>query len=303
MVAEFTAEEEEFLAQSAPELPSARPEDTLLGALLVAEGALSALDIDKVLVAQRKSGLRFGEAAQKLGLVKADHVQAALALQFGYPIVGGNGAHRSALDPRLFMACDPFGAQAEAVRNLRSELMLRWFSDKRKLLAVIAPRTGTGCSSVAANLAIGCAQIGERTLLIDADLRFPRQGPLFGIADEAGLAAVLDDRIALKGAIARVPGFEHLSVLTAGPSVPNPQELLSRVHFAYAMETAPGGFDVVIVDTPPLLESADAQLIAARAGGCVLVTRRNVTRMDDIAQCKRRLQPTHATLLGMVINE
>jgi protein-tyrosine kinase len=299
MATEIRAQEA-LLAQSAMEASGVRPAAALLGALLVADGVLSELDVQKVLAAQRKNGLRFGEAAQRLGLVKEHHVRTALAVQFGYPIAVGKNAQ---FDPQLFMACDPFGAPAEALRNLRSELVLRWFNERRKVLAVVGARSGAGCSVVAANLAVGCAQSGERTLLIDADLRRPRQGELFGIAADAGFAGVLDDRIEAKQAISRVPGFEHLSILAAGPSVPNPQELLSRLPFAYTMETIPNGFDIVIVDTPPLLESADAQLIAARAGACVLVTRRNVTRMDDIAQCKRRLQPAHATLLGMVINE
>jgi protein-tyrosine kinase len=279
--------------------PHGRPPEALLGALLVADGVLSELDVKRVRVAQQDNGLRFGEAAQSLGLVQEHHIRTALAVQFNYPYTGGG----TSLDARLFAALDPFGPQAEALRILRSELTLRWFNERQKTLAVVAARAGAGCSSIAANLAIAFAQAGERTLLIDANLRSPTQAELFGIRANGGLTGLLGGGVSIKDAISNVPTFESLSVLTAGPNVPNPQELLSRVLFAYAMETVTSGFDVVLVDTPPMLQCADAQIIAAHAGGCVLVSRRHVTRLDDISKCRRRLEPSNANLLGLVINE
>jgi chain length determinant protein tyrosine kinase EpsG len=280
-------------------LSRGRPPEALLGALLVADGVLSELDVDKVLLAQRENGLRFGEAAMRLGLVGEHHVRAALAVQFDYPhpIVG------TAFDARLFAACDPFGPQAEALRELRSELTLRWFNERHKMLAIVAARAGAGCSSIAANLAVAFAQVGERTLLIDANLRSPRQAELFAVGGSPGLTGVLGGRVSIKEAISHVSGFDRLSVLTAGPGVPNPQELLSRVPFSYVMETLPSGFDLVIVDTPPVLDCADAQIVAAHAGGCVLVARRHATRLNDISKCRRRLEPSNAAVLGLVINE
>jgi protein-tyrosine kinase len=276
-----------------------RPPEALLGALLVADGVLSELDIDRVLVAQQETGLRFGEAARSLGLVEEHHVRTALAVQFNYP----HTIDGTSFDARLFAACDPFGPQTEALRVLRSELTLRWFNERHKTLAVVSARAGVGCSSIAANLAVAFAQVGERTLLIDANLRSPRQAELFGVGGSAGLTGVLGGRVSIKEAISRVMGFDRLSVLAAGPAVPNPQELLSRVPFSYAMETLPSGFDIVIVDTPPVLDCADAQIIAAHAGGCLLVARRHVTRLNDISRCKRRLEPSNAAVLGLVINE
>jgi protein-tyrosine kinase len=279
--------------------PRGRPAEALIGALLVADGALSEIDVKRVLMAQQENGLRFGEVAQSLGLVQEHHIRAALAVQFNYPYtVGGRS-----LDARLFAALDPFGPQAEALRILRSELTLRWFNERLRSLAVVCARADTDCSSIAANLAVAFAQVGERTLLIDANLRSPRQAELFGINANAGLTGVLGGAVSLKDAISRVPTFETLSVLTAGPSVPNPQELLSRIPFAYTMETVPSAFDVVLVDTPPVLECADAQIIAGHAGGCVLVGRRHVTRLNDIAKCRRRLESSNSNLLGLVINE
>ncbi len=299
MATELRVKETLAKRKRSTELSRVRPPEALLGALLVADGVLSELDVDRVLLAQRESGLRFGEAAMSLGLVKEHHVRAALAVQFDYP----HTIDGTSFDARLFAASDPFGPQSEALRVLRSELTLRWFNERHKMLAVVAARAGAGCSSIAANLAVAYAQVGERTLLIDANLRSPRQAELFGVGGSPGLTGVLGGRVSIKEAISRVTGFDRLSVLTAGPGVPNPQELLSRVPFSYAMETLPSGFDLVIVDTPPVLDCADAQIIAAHAGGCVLVARRNATRLNDISRCKRRLEPSNAAVLGLVINE
>jgi len=273
--------------------------DNLLGSLLLAQGVLTELDIQQILAAQQEADLRFGELALRLGLAEEHQIRRALALQYEYPY----GSGPADVDPGLFMAGDPFGPRAEAVRALRSEVTLRLANTRIKTLAVISGRPNEGCSSIAANLAIAFAQTGERTLLIDANLRSPRQGDLFRMGTSPGLSSVLGGRISIKEAIVTVPAFAHLSSLCAGPSVPNPQELLGRVAFTYAMETLPASFDVVIVDTPPLLESADAQIIAARAGACILSTRRHATSLGDLARCKAKLDPSGALVLGVVVND
>ncbi len=245
--------------------------DNLLGSLLLAQGVLTELDIQQILAAQQEADLRFGELALRLGLAEEHQIRRALALQYEYPY----GSGPADVDPGLFMAGDPFGPRAEAVRALRSEVTLRLANTRIKTLA----------------------------LLIDANLRSPRQGDLFRMGTSPGLSSVLGGRISIKEAIVTVPAFAHLSSLCAGPSVPNPQELLGRVAFTYAMETLPASFDVVIVDTPPLLESADAQIIAARAGACILSTRRHATSLGDLARCKAKLDPSGALVLGVVVND
>jgi len=83
----------------------------------------------------------------------------------------------------------------------------------------------------------------------------------------------------------------------------NPQELLSRASFIYVLKTMADKYRAIVIDTPPALEFADAQIVAARAQGCLLVTRRDKTRLADVEEVKNRLQPTGAQLLGAVINE
>jgi protein-tyrosine kinase len=197
----------------------------------------------------------------------------------------------------------PQSRQTEAFRELRSQLILRWFKDGRTALAVTGGRSGDGCSSVAANLAIVLAQLGERTLLIDANFRNPRQHELFALKPEAGLADLLRGRDVYDEALTAVPSLEHLRVLCAGAVPANPQELLSRASFIYVLKTMSEKYRSIVIDTPPALAYADAQIVSARAQGCLLVTRRHRSRLADVAEVKNRLEPTGAHLLGAVINE
>jgi chain length determinant protein tyrosine kinase EpsG len=269
-----------------------------IGELLQRNGRLNEAQVAMVLAAQRERGIRFGEAAIALGLLKEAELRRALAQQFDYGVVEYGSSN---LDTGLFAAYEPLGAQAEALRQLRSELKMRWFSGQRRSLTVLEARGGADSARLAANLAIAFSQTGERTLLIDTNLRTPRQRELFGLADDEGLTQILGGRLPLSDGLTGVQGFAHLSLLCAGAAVPNPQELLSRSSFADLMEVLPVSFDVVIATAPPLLECADAQLIAARCGGCLLVTERDTTRLADIEAAQARLAPSGAKLVGAVM--
>jgi chain length determinant protein tyrosine kinase EpsG len=209
-------------------------------------------------------------------------------------------SNAATLSPMLVAALDPTGERAETFRELRSQLILRWFGEHRTL-AVIGAHAADDADDVAANLAIGMAQLGEPTLLIDANLRTPRQHDLFGLKAAVGLSDLLRNRDVHDLAIQPVQAVEHLHVLCAGPIPANPQELVSRTPFIYLMKTLPERFRAIILVTPPALTCADAQIIAARAHGCLLVTRRHRTRLTDVARIKDQLEPGRATLVGGVM--
>jgi protein-tyrosine kinase len=269
-----------------------------LGQQLLGAGKLTEDEIARVVSVQRQRNVLFGEAAIRLGFVTQEDVLAALARQFDYPCASPDDSNFS---PLLVAATQPYCAQSEAFRALRSQLVMRWFTDHQKILAVTAGRRRQGASTLAANLAILFAQMGERTLLIDANLRNPGQSRLFGLGNSGGLSDVLTGRCEAQEAVSGVAAFENLYVLVAGVPPPNPQELLSRVGFSYLIETAPAGFDVVIVDTPPILEFADAQLVACLTKGCLLAVKRNEARVADISKVRAQLQPTTAELVGAVM--
>ncbi len=263
------------------------------------EATLTEQDIRDILAAQRGLGERFGEVASRLGLAKEQDVQHALARHADFPLaVPGE----STLSPELISAYQPASARAEELRTLRSELGLRWFGRGNRALAILAARPGDGSAVLAANLAVTFAQLGERTLLIDANLRAPSQQALFGLKSDVGLVDFIKGPENLSSAAVKVPGFNCLSVMFAGALPPNPQELLGHVSFAYLMETATAQFSVVIVDTPPMLQCADARLIAARAGGAVLATKRHATRLAEVVRIKALLAAAGVSLLGAVID-
>ena len=276
-----------------------RKPEHLLGSLLVAQGVLTEDDIGRVLVEQQRSKELFGATAKRLGLVREEQLVLALSVQYEFPLSLG----KIEVGRELFMAHDPFSARAEAIRTLRSELLLRFLGDQRKTIALVSPTDKEGRSVTAANLAIAFAQAGERTLLIDANLRAPRQGDLFRVVEGPGLSSILAGRVSVKDAIFAADPFNDLAVLCAGPHAPNPQELLGRVTFSYLMESLPASFDVVLVDTPALLPFADAQIIAARAGACVLTTRTNRTRLNELNACKSKLTSAGVDILGVVVND
>src|SRR5438874_2520459 len=135
----------------------------------------------------------------------------------------------------------------------------------------------------------------------EADLRPPRQFEIFNIPDRSGLSAVLSGRAGREAAVP-VPAFGPLSVLPAGAPPPNPQELLLRPSLAAFLEAAENEYDLILIDTPPAQENADAQCVAFRAGSVLVLARTNHTRVDDAAGLIRDLGDAGALVVGTVLN-
>ena len=272
-----------------------------IGAILVDTGRLSAENAEQILRLQKKEGKRFGDAAIELDLLNEEDIRFALARQFDYPYLP---AGDNSLSYELVAAYRPFSPVVEQLRALRSQLMLRWFDAEaqRKTLAIVSPGVGEGRSFMAANLAIVFSQLGERTLLIDANLRTPRQHELFRLGNKAGLSGLLAGR-ANGEAVVRIPSLLNLSVLPAGATPPNPQELLGRPAFIETLYLLSHDFDVVIIDTPAASDYADAQTIAVRAGAALMLARQNRSSLPAMAGLGRRLQQSGATLVGAVLND
>jgi len=157
-----------------------------LGAALVDAGKLRIEDVERILRLQREKNLRFGDAAIRLRLVKQADIDYALSRQFDFPyLLPGE----SDVSQEVIAAYAPFTPQVEALRALRSQLMLRWFDTDplHRALAIISAERKEGRSFLAANLAVVFSQLGERTLLIDADLRKPRIHKSFGVTKVTSL--------------------------------------------------------------------------------------------------------------------
>jgi chain length determinant protein tyrosine kinase EpsG len=275
-------------------------QDGRLGSILAEEGKIGAGDIERVLELQHIEGLRFGEAALRLGLIAADDLRSAVAKQYGLPhLLPG----ARSISSELVVAYEPFHPRAEELRALRTQLLIRWSNAgiRQRMLAIVSPGSGEGRSYVAANLAAVFSQLGERTLLIDADLRAPRQHRIFNVPDRIGLSAVLSGR-ADRGAVVPIPECGTLSLLPAGACPPNPQELLLRPAFATLLEELRAEFDVILFDTPPAKFYADAQSLAFRAGSVMVLARKDHTRFADTTSVIRELNDTGARIVGTVFN-
>lgn len=271
--------------------------DSSIGSLLVAAGKISADNSERVLRMHQELGIRYGEAAQRLGLVSESDIQQVLARQFDYPYLQqGEGDY----SPLLAAAFQPFSPQVEVLRAVRSQLMLRWFSRGHKSLVVAGVAAGDGASVFTANLAVVFSQLGEQTLLVDANLRVPRQHELFGIKRRQGLSDILAGRAELS-TVARVEDFIDLSVLCAGTLPPNPQELLSRTSFGALNAQLAARYDAVLYDVPAFERGSDALALAARTGGVLLVARKNHTPLDDVQAMVMQVRHTGAEVVGAVM--
>lgn len=273
--------------------------DRPIGAILLDAGLIKLDDVERIVAHQRENRLRFGDAAVSLGLVKAGDLRTALAYQFDYPVLAPGSSHVSR---EVLAAYDARHPVLDDIRGLRNQLLLRWLTAEgqhNRVVAVVSPDSGDGRSFVAANLAVTFSQMGQRTLLVDADMRRPRIHRLFGLEDGAGLSAVLADRH-VPDTLQRIEGLCDLSVISVGGQPPNPQDLLSREAFAELIDVWSTAYDAVIVDTPAASSSPEASMIAARARGCVVVARQGHTRFGALASLGQDLEGLGVSIIGSV---
>lgn len=277
-----------------------RNADRSIGAILIDAGRLAAADAERIINFQRQASLRFGEAGIELGLITEGDVLYALSLQFDYPYLQP-GPNRP-ISGEVVAAYRPFSQEGEALRALRSQLQLRWFDEagQRTSLAIVGTCTGEGRSYLAANLAVTFAQLGERTLLIDADLRAPRQHKLFKIENQSGLSNLLAGRMQ-EQVVTFVYGIPGLAVLPSGPTPPNPAELLSRPALARILHQSMSTFDVVVIDTPATSSGTDAMMLARAAGAALFVARTNMTRMAHFNEAVDAMSGSGINVVGSVL--
>ena len=275
--------------------------DRSMGDILAELRNLSAEQVEKVLAQQRATGVRFGEAAVALGLASKDDVLFALAQQFHYPYAPEESRK---LSPELVALNEPFSPRAEGFRALRSQLMMRVYAGQgqRQAVAVISPDAGDGKTYCAVNLAVTLAQLGGRTLLVDADMRSPRVHEVFKLRNQAGLSGILSGRTD-KQVMQQVPGLDSLFVLPVGTTPPNPLELVERPAFGLLMRELASKFDHVIVDTPAAAYGADACVITARCGAALVIARRNEVRVAALTDLVASLVGSPAKLVGAVMND
>lgn len=271
-----------------------------MGELLARYRQLTPQQVERIATVARLRRVRFGDAAVALGLASAQDVFQALASQFRYACAAQAPGLEKA---EQLMLHRPRSPQAEAVRALRSELSRQVFRDGEPAasLAVVSPQSQDGKSFLSANLAVAWSQAGRRTLLVDADLRGPRQHQVFGIGAGAGLSSLLSGRAGME-VIAQIQDVPGLYVLPAGPLPPNPLELVDGPVFRDLMRDLSDRFDQIVVDTPACAYGADALAIADRCTAALVVARRDASRLAALASLTGRLSQGPARLAGVVMN-
>ncbi len=275
--------------------------DQSIGSIIAETRNLTAEQVEKVLAHQKAKGIRFGEAAIALGYASNDDVLFALSQQFHYPYAA-EGQRKA--NPELVALNQPFSVQAESFRAIRSQIIMRLFNEgqERHAIAVVSPDSGDGKTYFAANLAVTLAQLGGRTLLVDADLRGPRQHEVFGIDNSAGLSGILSGRAESK-VIQQVAGVPSLFVLPVGITPPNPLELVERPAFGLLIRELLSKFDHVVVDTPAAQYGSDSAVIAARCGAALVVARQGKSQVVSLQDLVANLAETPAKLVGVIVNE
>jgi capsular exopolysaccharide synthesis family protein len=210
-------------------------------------------------------------------------------------------ARDSDLSPSLYYFHKPGSPEAEAYRSIRTALFVSTHSSGDKVIQVTSPEPQDGKTTFIANLAAAIAQSGKRVLLIDADMRCPKQHQLFHLRPDVGLSDVLNGDIEMLNAV-QSSAVPKLSVMTAGPAPANPAELLNGASMQRLLKEARDEFDFVLVDTPPLLAVSDPCVIAPHTDGLVLVVRMNKNRHDEVRRARETLLTHGIKVLGVVAN-
>lgn len=192
-------------------------------------------------------------------------------------------------------------AHKEAMREFRTNLQYVDVDRPARIVVVTSPLSGDGKSTTAANLAVSIAATGKSVVLIDADLRRPVLGGMFGFSDDVGLSDVLAGRAQIEQVAHQVDEHAHLFVVAAGRTPPNPSEMVGSQRMQSLARTLAEDL-VVIIDSPPTLAVADAAVIASWADGAVLVVTAGRTTDDMLARAAENIAKTRGRLLGIVLN-
>ncbi|MHC5269454.1 CpsD/CapB family tyrosine-protein kinase [Enterococcus sp. LJL98] len=202
----------------------------------------------------------------------------------------------------LITLTEPEAMISEQYRTLRTNLQfIKKEEAPLQTLVITSALPGEGKSTTAANLAVVLAQAGQKTLLVDADLRKPTFATIFGLPSMRGLSTSLAQGDAVLEAC-QTTEIPQLSVLTSGPKPPNPSELLDSKRMEAIIQELKQAFDVILFDVPPVMAVTDAQIMAAKADGTLLVIREKVANKEALKKTKSALALVDATILGAVYN-
>jgi non-specific protein-tyrosine kinase len=205
--------------------------------------------------------------------------------------------------PLLVSAAEPTSPAAESYWSLRTSFQFARQEQQFRSVVVTSPGVGEGKTFTLANLGVVFAQAGERVVLVSCDLRRPRIGEFFGLDEQVGLTSVLVGERTLEETVLPVPGFDRLSLLPAGPVPSNPAELLNGRRAKDVFARLRDQFDLVLIDSPPVLPVTDAAILSQYADATLLLAAAGQTRRADLRRAAEKLDQVNAKILGIVLNK
>ncbi len=202
----------------------------------------------------------------------------------------------------LVTVADKTSVISEQYRTIRTNIQYAMVDRTLRTIVVTSSGPDEGKSTTSANLAVVFADAGLKTLLIDADLRKPTIADSFFLSNGKGLSTLLRDRSAEAHQMIRDSGVNGLWILPSGPKPPDPSEMLASKRMAEIVAELKGSFDLIIFDMPPIVAVTDAQIMAAKADGTILVVREGISNKNALIRAKRLLQNVNANVLGTIYN-
>jgi capsular exopolysaccharide synthesis family protein len=300
------------------------PSEARRRAVLISKCSLSDEQVERIVQCAIDNSIEFGSAAVRLGLISSEELENLGApnrrkqdLETLTPMEKAFRKMSTSRQPQttrytvvshkvrptgdLTLVHDPYNVRSEKIRVLRTELSLMvGAANQGCVFALLSPHSGEGRSRLAAELAVAFAQLDRKTLLVDADLRQPRQHTLFeGADDRGGLANALSTGNAPD--MHEVDGVPNLHLLVAGERPLKPLELLSTDYFKRLISDWRRQYSFVVIDTPPLALFADGLAAVTAAGNALLVSRAQHTDYKGTKEMLRRLAATQSQILGAVL--
>jgi capsular exopolysaccharide synthesis family protein len=205
--------------------------------------------------------------------------------------------------PLVVVAAEPTSPAAESYRSLRTSLQFARQEGQLRSIMVTSPGIAEGKTATLANLGVVFAQAGERVVLVSCDLRRPRIGAFFDLGEEDGLTSVLLGERTLEQVLVPVPGHDRLSLLPAGPVPPNPAELLNGARARDVFADLRTRFDLVLIDSPPVLPVTDAAILSRLADATLMLAAAGQTRRGDLHRAVEKMNQVGTTILGIVLNK
>jgi tyrosine-protein kinase len=220
----------------------------------------------------------------------------------GSPILGVVAYDQDVSSHPVILRDQPLAAPSEAVRRLRTNLQFIDFANRPRSIVISSSIPGEGKSTIAINLAVSLADTGARVILVDADLRRPSIADYLGIEGGVGLTTVLIGRAEIEDVVQPL-GKTSLDLLPAGQIPPNPSELLGSMAMADLLERLSASYDMVLLDSPPLLPVTDAVVLSNLAGGAVLVVGVDRIHRPQLQQSLESLETAGTHFFGIVMNK